>query len=121
MTRIMVWLSALLAQSWLEHGSYEPGVAGSSPARSNIFFMFCANGGVVYRDELKPRYLRMRRFEPCFAHVFILIITLGLLLIFIPTQLTSPTCMTTRLTQPLSNFFIFAMNIGTFTCATTPY
>ena len=28
---------APLAQS-VEHGSYEPGVAGSSPARSNIFF-----------------------------------------------------------------------------------
>jgi hypothetical protein len=48
--------------------------------------MFCANGGVVYRDELKPRYLRMRRFEPCFAHIFLLIITFGLLLIFIPTS-----------------------------------
>ena len=38
MTRNMVWLTALLAQFWLEHGSYEPGVAGSSPARSIIFF-----------------------------------------------------------------------------------
>ena len=82
----MVWLTALLAQFWLEHGSYEPGVAGSSPARSIYFFKcFSANGGVVYRDELKPRYLRMRRFEPCFAQIFILIITFGLLLIFIPT------------------------------------
>ncbi len=36
MTRNMVWLSAPLAQL-VEHGSYEPGVAGSSPARSNIF------------------------------------------------------------------------------------
>ncbi len=38
MTRIMVRFKALLAQSWLEHGSYEPGVAGSSPARSIYIF-----------------------------------------------------------------------------------
>ena len=53
MTRNMVWLTALLAQS-VEHGSYEPGVAGSSPARSNIFFMFCANRLVVNAMSLKP-------------------------------------------------------------------
>ncbi len=33
----MVWLTAPLVQR-LEFGSYEPTVAGSSPARSNIFF-----------------------------------------------------------------------------------
>jgi hypothetical protein len=54
MTRNMVWLTALLAQFWLEHGSYEPGVAGSSPARSNIFFMFRANRLVVNATSFKP-------------------------------------------------------------------
>ena len=29
---------------------------------------FCANGRVVQGGGLKPHYLRMRRFEPCFAH-----------------------------------------------------
>ena len=30
--------------------------------------MFRANGRVVQGGGLKPHYLRMRRFEPCFAH-----------------------------------------------------
>jgi hypothetical protein len=55
MTRNMVWLTALLAQFWLEHGSYEPGVAGSSPARSIYFFKcFSANRLVVNAASLKP-------------------------------------------------------------------
>ena len=63
-----------------------PGSRVRAPQGAYIFFKcFSANGGVVYRDELKPRYLRMRRFEPCFAQIFILIISFGLLLIFIPT------------------------------------
>ena len=33
--------------------------------------VLCANGRVVQGGGLKPHYLRMRRFEPCFAHFFL--------------------------------------------------
>ena len=39
---------ALLAQFWLEHGSYEPGVAGSSPARSNFFVFIYYNSNAYF-------------------------------------------------------------------------
>ena len=37
----------------------------------NVIVLLSVNGGVVQRDGFKLRYLRMRRFEPCFTHFFL--------------------------------------------------
>ena len=69
----------------LEHESYELGVAGSSPARSNIFFMIRANRLVVNATSLKPTSFGFAGSNPASCKIFILITTFGLLLIYIPT------------------------------------
>ena len=62
-----------------------PGSRVRTPQGAVYFFKcFSANGRVVQDASFKQMFLRERRFEPCFAHIFILIITFGLLLIFIP-------------------------------------
>jgi hypothetical protein len=40
----------------------------------NVIVLLSVNGGVVQRDGFKLRYLRMRRFEPCFTHFFVLVV-----------------------------------------------
>ena len=91
MTRNMVWFwgsfSSVLVRArvlWARGHGFEP-------RKEQYIFLNVLARMVEWSQDasLKRKFRKERRFEPCFAHIFILIITFWLLLIFIPTSNTS--------------------------------